>query len=119
MYRTYFCTCDAVHFHVAVNLALSHDCLKGCPASSTGRVSATLNFARCKPLSTRVRLHPGGICLEMFVNGLAVTAGQGGFTGCQFLRLAHALASLITAASRNKISCYYLAYRSWCKRQPY
>ena len=29
-------------FH-AVNLALSHDCLKGCPPSSTGRVSATLN----------------------------------------------------------------------------
>ena len=69
----YFRTGDAVHFHVEVNLALSHDCLKGCPASSTGRVSATLNIERCKPLSTRVRLHPGSVCSDIFVNGLAVT----------------------------------------------
>ena len=62
-------------FQVAVNLALSHDCLKGCPASSTGRVSATLNIERCKSLSTRVRLHPGSICLGMFVNGLFVCVG--------------------------------------------
>ena len=27
----------------------------------------------CKPLSARVRLQPGSICLDMFVNGLAVT----------------------------------------------
>ena len=71
-YRTYFRTDDAVHFHVAVCLALSHDCLKGCPASSSGRVSVTLNIERCKPLSTRVRLHSGSFCLDMFVNGLAV-----------------------------------------------
>ena len=28
LYRTYFHTGDAVHFHVAVNLAMSRDCLK-------------------------------------------------------------------------------------------
>ena len=27
----------------------------------------------CKPLSAQVRLQPGSICLDMFVNGLAVT----------------------------------------------
>ena len=51
LYGTYFHTGDAVHFHIVVNLALSHDRLKGCPASSTGRVSGTLNIERCKPLS--------------------------------------------------------------------
>ena len=44
-------------------------------------MSATLNIKRCKHLSTRVRLHPGSVCLDMFVNGLAVTLRQGGFTG--------------------------------------
>ena len=28
---------------------------------------------RCKPLSAQVWLQPGSICLDMFVNGLAVT----------------------------------------------
>ena len=96
LYRQYFRIGDAVHFHVVVNLAL-----KGCSASSTGRVSATLNIERCKPLSTRVPLHPGSICLDKFVNGLAVTCRSRFFHRalCLFIRRTHALASLVMAAS--------------------
>ena len=33
------------HFHAAVNLALLHDCQKGCPASSTG---SAVNLCPCR-----------------------------------------------------------------------
>ena len=102
---TIFRTGDAVHFHFMVNLALWHDCLKGYPAGSTGSVSGTLNIECCKPLSTRVRLHPGSVCLDMFVNGLTVTCLSRWFhmALCLFRGRTHSLATLVTAASRKMV----------------
>ena len=39
------------------------------------RLGATIasKSLSCKPVSARVRLQPGSVCLDMFVNGLAVT----------------------------------------------
>ena len=83
-------------------MAPSYDCLKGCPASSAGGVSATLNIECCKPLSTWVRLHPGSMCLDMFVNDLAVTCRSMWFHRalCLFIGRTHALASLVIVTSR-------------------
>ena len=78
---------------------------KGCPASSTGRVSATLNIERCKSLPMRVRLHPESICSDMFVNGLAVTGRSMWFNSalCLFIGRTQALSSLVIAASRKGV----------------